>query len=76
MRERLDTLLVARGLFASRSQARAAVLAGEVSVAGQPADKPGSMVDEASAISVAERPRYVSRGGDKLSHALARWAST
>ena len=70
MRERLDTLLVTRGLFATRSQARAAVIAGEVSVGGRPADKPGSMVDDASELAVVERPRYVSRGGDKLSHAL------
>jgi 23S rRNA (cytidine1920-2'-O)/16S rRNA (cytidine1409-2'-O)-methyltransferase len=70
MRERLDTLLVARGLFATRSQARAAVLAGEVSIGGQPAGKPGTMVDEASELVVAQRPRYVSRGGDKLAHAL------
>jgi len=70
MRERLDTLLVARGLFASRSQARAAVLAGEVSIGGQPAGKPGTLVDEASELVVAQRPRYVSRGGDKLAHAL------
>jgi len=70
VRERLDTLLVARGLFASRSQARAAVLAGEVSIGGRLADKPGCMVDDASELAVAERPRYVSRGGDKLSHAL------
>jgi len=71
MRERLDTLLVARGLFATRAQARAAVLAGEVSVAGRRADKPGSIVDAGSDLAVARRPRYVSRGGDKLAHALA-----
>ena len=66
MRERLDTLLVARGLFATRSQARAAVLAGEVAVGGRPRRKPGTLVDAASELAVAERPRYVSRGGDKL----------
>ena len=70
MRERLDTLLVARGLFATRSQAHAAILAGEVSVAGRAADKPGGLVDTDAELAVAERPRYVSRGGDKLSHAL------
>ena len=70
MRERLDTLLVARGLFATRSQARAAVIAGEVAVAGRRTDKPGSLVDNASELTVAQRPRYVSRGVDKLSHAL------
>ena len=70
MRERLDTLLVARGLFATRSQAHAAILAGEVSVGGRAADKPGGLVDSGVELAVAERPRYVSRGGDKLSHAL------
>ncbi len=44
MRERLDALLVGRGLFASRAQARAAVLAGEVSVDGRVVDKPGTQV--------------------------------
>jgi 23S rRNA (cytidine1920-2'-O)/16S rRNA (cytidine1409-2'-O)-methyltransferase len=70
MRERLDTLLVARGLFATRSQAHAAILAGEVSVGGRPADKPGGLIDDESVLAVVARPRYVSRGGDKLSHAL------
>ncbi len=70
VRERLDTLLVARGLFATRSQARAAVLAGEVSVGGQLADKAGTLVGLDSELAVAQRPRYVSRGGDKLVHAL------
>ncbi len=70
VRERLDTLLVSRGLFATRSQARAAVLAGEVSVDGRPVDKPGTPVDRDGELAVAQRPRYVSRGGDKLAHAL------
>ena len=80
MRERLDTLLVARGLFATRSQARAAVLAGEVSVGGRPPTSPATWSTPTAELAVAERPRYVSRGGDKLSHALrvarvdGRWA--
>jgi 23S rRNA (cytidine1920-2'-O)/16S rRNA (cytidine1409-2'-O)-methyltransferase len=72
VRERLDTLLVERGLFASRAQARAAVLAGEVSVAGRMVDKPGTQVDGEAALEVAARRRYVSRGGDKLDTALTR----
>jgi 23S rRNA (cytidine1920-2'-O)/16S rRNA (cytidine1409-2'-O)-methyltransferase len=72
MRERLDALLVDRGLFASRAQARAAVLAGEVSVDGRVVDKPGTQVAEAAVTEVAARRRYVSRGGDKLDTALAR----
>jgi len=69
-RERLDSLLVGRGYFATRAQARAAVLAGEVRVAGVVVDKPGTPVGEDAEIAVAARPRYVSRGGDKLDHAL------
>ena len=70
-RERLDVLLVARGVFASRAQAQAAILAGDVRVDGRPLDKPGTTVDRAAEVLVAERRRFVSRGGDKLDHALA-----
>ena len=72
MRERLDVLLVDRGLFATRAQARAAVLAGEITVDGSMVDKPGTQVAEAAAIEAAARRRYVSRGGDKLDTALTR----
>ena len=71
MRERLDTLLVARGLFDSRAQARGAVLAGEVTVDGAVVDKPGSQIAPDAALAVAARRRYVSRGGDKLDHAMS-----
>ena len=71
MRERLDALLVARGLFATRARARGAILAGEVRVGEQIADKPGTQVDVSAVLSVAARPRFVSRGGDKLDHAMA-----
>ncbi len=70
---RLDALLLDRGLFASREQARAAVLAGDVSVDGRPATKPGVSVPLDAAIEVARRPRFVSRGGEKLDHALDRF---
>jgi 23S rRNA (cytidine1920-2'-O)/16S rRNA (cytidine1409-2'-O)-methyltransferase len=72
VRERLDALLVERGLFATRAQARAAVLAGEVTVAGRLVDKPGTQIDGEAIVEVAERRRYVSRGGDKLDTALTR----
>jgi 23S rRNA (cytidine1920-2'-O)/16S rRNA (cytidine1409-2'-O)-methyltransferase len=71
VRERLDTLLVERGFFPSRAQARAAVLAGEVLVGGRVVDKPGSEVSADAAVQVRSRPRFVSRGGDKLDHALS-----
>lgn len=70
-RERLDALLVSRGHFASRAQAQAAVIAGEIRVDDKVVDKPGAPVDPQATITVAERRRYVSRGGDKLDHALA-----
>ena len=69
-RQRLDSLLVDRGLFATRAQARAAVLAGEIRVAGEVVDKPGTPVTSDVEVAVAARPRYVSRGGDKLDHAM------
>ena len=47
------------------------MLAGEVTVDGAPADKPGMPVAASAALAVAARPRFVSRGGDKLDHALA-----
>jgi 23S rRNA (cytidine1920-2'-O)/16S rRNA (cytidine1409-2'-O)-methyltransferase len=69
-KRRLDTLLTERGLFDSRSRAAAAVIAGEVRVAGRPARKPGEMVADGAVLDVAERPPYVSRGGVKLRNAL------
>jgi 23S rRNA (cytidine1920-2'-O)/16S rRNA (cytidine1409-2'-O)-methyltransferase len=70
---RLDTLLARRGLFESRARAAASVMAGEVRVGdgAERAAKPGQMVAEDIAVAVAERPRFVSRGGIKLTNALA-----
>ncbi|HEU6445795.1 MAG TPA: TlyA family RNA methyltransferase [Gaiellaceae bacterium] len=68
MRKRLDVLLVERGLAESRSQAQALVMAGRV----PGFDKAGQQVDESAALEVLEPPRYVSRGGEKLAHALER----
>jgi 23S rRNA (cytidine1920-2'-O)/16S rRNA (cytidine1409-2'-O)-methyltransferase len=66
VKKRLDVLLVERGLAETRAQAQALVLAGRVAGYG----KPGTAVDE-SADLVVERPApYVSRGGEKLAHAL------
>jgi 23S rRNA (cytidine1920-2'-O)/16S rRNA (cytidine1409-2'-O)-methyltransferase len=69
-KERIDAVLVDRGLLESRQQARAALLAGEVRVDGRRVTKPGTMVPPSAAIEVARRPQYVSRGGEKLAHAL------
>jgi 23S rRNA (cytidine1920-2'-O)/16S rRNA (cytidine1409-2'-O)-methyltransferase len=66
VKKRLDVLLVERGLAESRTQAQALVLAGRV----RGFDKPGTPVDESVALTVERPPRFVSRGGDKLEHAL------
>ncbi|GAB4283761.1 MAG: TlyA family rRNA (cytidine-2'-O)-methyltransferase [Coriobacteriia bacterium] len=69
-RRRADVVLVERGLFPSREQARAAILAGEVTVDGVPIRKAGQEVEDDAVLAVAERRRYVSRGGLKLEGAL------
>ncbi|MDO4580998.1 MAG: TlyA family RNA methyltransferase [Bacillota bacterium] len=68
---RLDILLVNRGLFPSREQARAAIMAGEVLVDEQKLDKAGAAVDEQARIRLlGKRLPYVSRGGLKLAKAI------
>ncbi len=71
-RVRLDALLAERGLFPSRTRAAASVMAGEVRLGahGERASKPGQMVEPGVEVHVDERPRYVSRGGEKLANAL------
>ncbi|HSB40053.1 MAG TPA: TlyA family RNA methyltransferase [Gaiellaceae bacterium] len=66
MKKRLDVLLVERGLAESRAQAQALVLAGRV----PGYEKAGQQVDESAELSVTQPPRFVSRGGEKLAHAL------
>jgi 23S rRNA (cytidine1920-2'-O)/16S rRNA (cytidine1409-2'-O)-methyltransferase len=67
---RLDQLLVGRGLFPSREQARRAILAGEVSVATRVIDKPSELLDDQTAISIKPTRKYVGRGALKLESAL------
>lgn len=69
-RRRIDAELADRGLFTSRERARAAVLAGDVRVDGEVVTKAGHPISEDAVIEVAERQRFVSRGGDKLAGAL------
>ena len=66
MKKRVDILLVEQGLAQSRAQAQALVLAGRV----PGYDKPGTQVDEGAQLEVEQPPPYVSRGGEKLAHAL------
>jgi 23S rRNA (cytidine1920-2'-O)/16S rRNA (cytidine1409-2'-O)-methyltransferase len=71
MKSRLDLLLVARGLAASREKAQAMILAGRVEVEGRRVDKAGTAIAEDAAIRVTGPPHpYVSRGGVKLAAAL------
>ena len=70
-KSRLDTLLVQRGLVESQEKARAVVLAGAVLVDDRPASKPGALVSPGSRVRLLSRPQYVSRGGEKLAHALS-----
>ena len=72
MKERLDVLLVKKGLAPSREKAKAVIMAGSVYVDGQKEDKAGSVFDEESAqIEVRGHALpYVSRGGLKLEKAL------
>lgn len=73
-RERLDKLLVARGLEESRERAQRRILAGEVLVAQRRIDKPGTLVASDAQITVAgDSCAFVSRGGLKLEAALEHW---
>lgn len=70
-KQRLDVLLVERGLAESRQKAQALILAGEVRVHGQRADKPGAAFPADVRIELAARAsRYASRAGEKLEGAL------
>ena len=67
---RLDQVLVARALYPSREQAQRAVMAGEVRIGEQVAQKPSLLVDPKATIATAAAPRFVGRGGLKLEGAL------
>jgi 23S rRNA (cytidine1920-2'-O)/16S rRNA (cytidine1409-2'-O)-methyltransferase len=70
-RTRLDQLLLARGLAESRNTAQGLIMAGLVQVDGRVVDKAGTAVREDADLHVKERPRFVSRAGEKLAGALA-----
>lgn len=70
-RERLDRLLVGRGLVSGREESRRRILAGEVLVNDRPVAKAGSLVDSQAVIRLQGKDSpYVSRGGTKLEKAL------
>lgn len=73
-KQRLDVLLVERGLLESRQKAQGTIMSGLVFVNGQRVDKPGAPVDPEAAIEVrGSALRYVSRGGLKLEKAVELW---
>jgi 23S rRNA (cytidine1920-2'-O)/16S rRNA (cytidine1409-2'-O)-methyltransferase len=67
---RLDQELVTRGIAPTRSHAKALVMAGDVLINGMAASRPAATVLPADILTLKERPRFVSRGGEKLAHAL------
>ena len=74
MKERLDVILVNRGLAPSREKAKALIMAGSVYVKGQREDKAGTLVNTEDAIEVkGKKLKYVSRGGLKLEKAVEVW---
>lgn len=70
-KRRVDAVLVERGLVESRERARAAVLAGEVFTGDTLVTRPGQLIEENAPLRITARPRFVSRGGEKLAGALA-----
>lgn len=73
-KERLDRLMVLRGLAESREQAQRLIMAGEVEVNGERQDKSGRMVPLDAEITVRRPLPYASRGGFKLAAALDAFA--
>lgn len=74
MKQRLDKLLVERGLVPSRERAQALILAGKVLVNEQKVEKAGASIESDTTIRIIENElKYVSRGGLKLERALEHW---
>lgn len=73
-KQRLDILLYERHLAPSREKARTMIMAGEVLVDGITADKPGLRISPEAHLAVKNKPRFVSRGGEKLLAALERFS--
>ncbi|MGC4073130.1 MAG: TlyA family RNA methyltransferase [Nibricoccus sp.] len=73
-KQRLDELLVARGLAASRSQAKALIMSGRVLHGTERLDKPGKDFPVDLELTVEQPPRFVSRGGEKLAGFLEKFS--
>jgi 23S rRNA (cytidine1920-2'-O)/16S rRNA (cytidine1409-2'-O)-methyltransferase len=74
MKQRLDVLLVERGIAPTRTQAQALIMSGQVSSGGKRLDKPGLSVDTGIELHVKSQPKYVSRAGDKLASVAEHFA--
>lgn len=75
MKIRLDQLILKKGITETREKARALIIEGKVLVNGNKVEKPGSMVDENSEVTLCgETLPYVSRGGLKLEHAIKHFS--
>ncbi|MBU6229359.1 MAG: TlyA family RNA methyltransferase [Cyanobacteria bacterium REEB459] len=72
-KERLDRLLVERGLCESRQQAQRLIQAGAVQVDHRMVDKPGTVISPTASLQVKARSPFVSRGGEKLARALVQF---
>lgn len=73
-KQRLDELLVTRGLADSRSQAKALIMSGRVLRGTERLDKPGKEFAPDIELTVEQPPRFVSRGGEKLAAALEQFS--
>jgi len=75
MKKRLDVIITEKGLVKSREKAKAIIMAGNVYIGGQKADKCGSLYDENVSVEVRDRGlKYVSRGGYKLEKAIREFS--
>lgn len=73
-KERVDTLLVSRGLCESRELAKRLIMAGKVLCGTERVNKPSQKVAPDAALAVKERPKYVGRGGFKIEGALKEFS--
>src|SRR3989454_5560079 len=69
-RIRIDRMIVERGLVDSREKATKLIMAGDVFVDGERVDKAGALISPEAEVELRGRSPYVSRGGEKLTHAL------
>jgi 23S rRNA (cytidine1920-2'-O)/16S rRNA (cytidine1409-2'-O)-methyltransferase len=74
VKQRLDRLVVDRGLVETREKAQALIMAGEVLIDGRKASKAGQLVPPGARIEVTAKLRYAGRGGLKLEGALEHFA--